>query len=116
MSDEHAITPGVLGLIALLSIGGLLFLGFEAKIAGEATALPTNVICCTTQTWQNAPIGWVQGNAETNTLFCFPHQTAAGCCYQQMGAISNLPIKVLGVRDGPCSPGVPERSYPIMIT
>ncbi len=116
MTDDHAITPGVLGLIAVLSIGGLLFLGYGAKIAGDVvTDTPNRAICCTTETWANAPSGYVQGNAQTQTVFCFSGQTDTGCCYQQVSSVSNYPIRILGIRAGPCELGAPEQAYPIWI-
>ena len=116
MDDDHAVTPGILGLIALLSIGGLLFLGFQASAVGSLVIdSPNNIICCTTETWKNAPIGYTQGNAQTQTLSCYPFQTYASCCYQQVALLSDAPVRVLGVREGPCETTVPEKAYPIWI-
>ena len=117
MSDEeNPITPGILGLLAFLSIGGLLFLGFQAKIAGElVTNTPTNTICCTVETWQNSPIGYTQGNPVTQTFYCYPGQTMSGCCFEQASVFTDKPIKLLGVREGACEPGVPQQAYPVWI-
>jgi len=116
-NEEHPVTPAILGLIALLSIGGLLFLGYTAKLTGNAyeETVSSYTICCTSQTWKNAPIGYTQGNAFTTTVYCPAGQGMAACCLQQVSLISDAPIEVLGVRAGVCEQAVPQASYPIWI-
>lgn len=116
-SDEHPISPAILGLIAFLSIGGLIFLGITAKLTGHAYAEidSSNAVCCTTQTWQNAPIGYVQGQAWTTTIYCNPYESMASCCLHQIAQIARAPVDVVGVRIGACHPSVPQASYPIWV-
>ena len=109
-SDEQTtLSPGFLGLIALLSIGGLLFLGWQANLIGDVTQ-PAYHLCCSTQNWMTAPTGWVQGNVQTATTYCGVDENPATCCVRSRAPQS---VRVLGFREGSCNVAPPERVYPI---
>jgi len=110
MEEEHAITPGVLGLIALLSIGGILFVGWEAQLVGKAVG-DSYPACCTSQSWQRAPTGFISGTAQTKTEFCSPSESVTQCCSRASAARSEQTVRLLGGRRGSCV--APEVSYPV---
>jgi len=104
----EALTPGVLGLLALFAIGGLIFIGWQANLVGLATT--SYAACCTTNTWYDSPTGISQGNAVTTTESCFSTETPSTCCARAATIRAGLPVSVLGSKTGSCT--APETGYP----
>jgi hypothetical protein len=67
--------------------------------------------CCTTQDWQQSPMGFAQGVARTHTEYCDSRETPAQCCIR----VAGHPIKLLGSRSGPCGSPTPDKYYPVWI-
>jgi len=103
----HQLSPGMLGLIALLSIGGLIFLGWQSSIVGHATIEPYSM-CCSVATWQYSASGWMKGEPMTQTAYCDALDNPRDCCAKSVK--TDIPVRVLGMREGACNP--PQKSYP----
>ncbi len=87
--------------------------GYPAPISLQART-PAYAVCCTMQTWRNAPTGYAQGTAESNTGYCDELETPGQCCARTSADISNYPFKLIGFKHGACA-APPEISYPIWI-
>lgn len=107
--DQSALTPAVLGLLALLSIGGILFLGWEAKTVNNAI-IGDYVACCTTAVRGYSPTGLRQAEAITTTENCESTDTPEMCCAKNVAIRSGHPIQVIGARSGSCL--MPKVEYP----
>ncbi len=116
MEEEqpHHLSPGVIGLIALLSIGGLLFVGWEAKVTGDGMTGAVSYIssaCCTFKTWEYSPQGERKSTSVTTTETCYPGETPTQCCAHAGKYIPKYPAEILSASPGVCVP--PELSYPL---
>jgi len=111
--EKEELTPGILALIAVFSIGGLVFVGWQAELVGKATS-PPYYACCSVESWRNAPVGYVQGEAVTTTQSCSGAERLVQCCARAAGQRSEYPFKVVGAKYGSCES--PQENYPIMVT
>jgi hypothetical protein len=107
---EHGLTPGVIALIAILSVGGLTFLGWQASTVNNAI-FEYNV-CCTVQTWSQGAKGLYQGTAQTTTERIYPGETPSEGCVRKASLRNNAPVTLLGVVDGKCSFDRPQVQAP----
>ncbi len=111
----HGVSPGVLGLIAVLSIGGLLFIGWQASILGNYVSGPYSTSgpyasCCTVEPWSSSIAGYSPGAGLTTTEICKPTELPQRCCVRAASERYHTPVKLLDSGQGTC-PG-PEVSYP----
>ena len=106
-------SPGLLTLLAVVAVGGLVVLGFQAESTGKV-ALNFQA-CCTTETYQNAPTGFIQGNAITTTESCWAGESASTCCLRNVASRSELPIRLLGAKINACQRPSPDISYPMQV-
>lgn len=110
--EQESLTPGVLLLVAILSIGGLMFLGYTATLTGNAAGMPYTA-CCSVESWRNAPIGYVQGEGITTQESCNSYESPAQCCLRAAQARSEYPLRLLGAVPGSCNR--PEVNYPVQV-
>lgn len=115
MEPEHGVSPGVLGLIAVLSIGGLLFIGWQASIVGQYTTGPYSTSgpysgCCTVSPWSSSIAGFSPGAGLTTTEVCKPTELPQRCCVRATTDRYHSPVRLLNAREGMCA--APEVSYP----
>ncbi len=113
-SVESGLSFGALALVAVLSIGGLMLLGWQFSVVGNAT-VDTYSACCTVETWRLSPNGYTQGNAETFTSFCRAYESDAQCCIRDGLSRFEHPIGLIGSKYGACENRVPESSYPVYV-
>lgn len=109
-AQESAISPGVVALIAVLSIGGLLFLGWGASTTNNA--IFEYEVCCSVQTWSQGAKGLYQGVAQTTTEKVLPGETPSEGCVRKASLRNNAPVTLLGVIDGKCSFDKPQVQSP----
>lgn len=114
MAREVVLTPGVLLLLAVLSVGGLMFLGWQASLVGNATAWPYEA-CCTVETWRHSSTGFKQGEAITTTETCRAHESPGSCCLRNAGEKIEYPVRLLGAMAGRCEALPPELNYPVSV-
>ncbi|GEM_PF-2524063 len=108
-NEEHHISPGVLALIAVISIGGLLFIGWQAStITGNVLSGPYYA-CCTVQPWGSSASGYRQGVTQTNTELCDQIELPNRCCVRAGRERYNSPVNLVSSSFGTCSPA---KSYP----
>lgn len=112
MKEDDALTPGVIVLIAVLSLGGLVFVGYEAALVGNAIDSPYYA-CCSVETWRHSPTGYSQGEAILSTESCFSYEDPSQCCVRATSERADYPFKLTGAKFGMCEKL--EVSYPIMV-
>ncbi|MBI4146346.1 hypothetical protein HY489_03335 [Candidatus Woesearchaeota archaeon] len=114
--SEHSVRPAAVLFIALLSIGGLLFLAFlsNPSIVGEAVANP-RVACCTTQEWRSAPTGYIQGALSTKNEYCSQFESIDGCCVRNAAMRTEGKVRLVGAKEGMCSYTLPKKEYPAFV-
>lgn len=102
-SGEEGLSKAMLVLVAVLSIGGLAFLGFSAHIAGRVSydGQPVDLACCTIQPYRSAPTGYVQLMPQTTTENCGPAETERQCCQR---IAQDRAGRLVGARYGNCNP------------
>ncbi len=115
VEPEHGVSPGVLGLLAFLSIGGLLFVGWQASITGQYTAGPYStsgpfLSCCTVEPWGSSITGYNPGTGITSTEVCTPTELPQRCCVRAARDRYNSPVRLLYSHEGTCVG--PEVNYP----
>lgn len=113
MESGDALTPGVIALIAVFSIGGLAFVGWQAALVGNAIDVPYYA-CCSIEAWENAPTGYAQGTAVTSTEACESFESPSQCCVRTARERGEKPFRFLGAVYGQC--GRPSVSYPVHVT
>ena len=101
-------SPKFLLLLAVLSISGLVLLGYQAGIVGNVVE-SSSPACCTLEEYRSGPTGIIQLGAETSTNACSSRETSLQCC-ARVASETGSRMRVLGARDGNCVP--PEVSYP----
>ncbi len=115
-SEGSGLSPGFIILVALLSIGGLLFLGWQSIVVGEYTYTITPYAenpytsCCTVQPWGSSASGYRQGTGVTNTELCGPDELPNRCCVRAGRERFDSPVNLVASSVGSCA--APEVSYP----
>lgn len=109
-AQESALTPGVIALIAILSVGGLVLLGWQAKTVNNA--IFEYDVCCSVQTWYQGSKGLYQGVAQTTTERVLPGQTPAEGCILAASKRNNVPVSLLGFVEGKCVFDRPQLESP----
>lgn len=111
--NKKGLTASILVLIAVLSIGGLMFLGWlgEPSVTGELSYQSPYSVCCTVNPWTSASSGYRQGEDFTSTEICDPFELPQRCCMRAGINRFKGPVRLLDSRVGVC-PG-PELSYPV---
>ncbi|PIN76169.1 hypothetical protein COV18_00545 [Candidatus Woesearchaeota archaeon CG10_big_fil_rev_8_21_14_0_10_37_12] len=107
------LSSATLLLVAVLSIGGLALIGWQAHVSGSAV-YDTFPACCTVATEQLAPYGVAQGLAQTSTETCMFGETVKECCLRATSERIRNPLRLLGAHSGMCSMS-PEVNYPILL-
>jgi len=113
-NEEYHISPGTLGLIALLSIGGLLIVGWQSSsITGGLSTVPYYA-CCTVQPWGSSASGYRQGTGITTSEMCDPVELPNRCCVRAGRDRYNMPVNFVSSSFGMCAPQTssPAMSYP----
>ena len=106
--EAKHLSPGVVGLIALLAIGGLLFIGWQsASITGDVAS--PYFSCCTVQPWTSYASGYRQGYTSTNSELCDPLEMPNRCCVRAGRERFNGPVNLYHASYGQCSPDI---AYP----
>jgi len=116
VEPEHGLSPGALGLLALLSIGGLLFVGWQASIVGNYISGPYEIsgpyaACCSVEPWGSSQAGFRQGTGLTTTEVCKASELPQRCCVRSTRDRYSSPVRLLHAQVGTCSS--PEMSYPL---
>lgn len=114
VETESGISPGVVFLVALFSIGGLLFvswIGTQGSITGNVITAPY-ATCCTAEPWGTSQAGYRQGTSQTWTVLCDAHELPTKCCYRAGKDRFRSPVKLLGSSAGTCEATSPEVVYP----
>lgn len=116
--SEHGLSPGVLGLIAVLSIGGLLFVGWQASVAGQYVAGPYATrgpfaACCTVEPWGSSQAGFRLGTGLVSSEDCQAFEDPTRCCVRGTRDRYHSPVRLLNAHAGICS--APEVSYPFAV-
>jgi hypothetical protein len=114
-SADSGISPGVVFLVALLSIGGLMFvswIGTSSSITGGAVVSPPYAACCTASPSGTSMAAYRQGTAQTWTALCNYGELASLCCVRSGRDRFRLPVNLLGSTPGTCETGAPETVYP----
>jgi len=106
--SSQPITPFTLVLIAIVSIGGVLFIGWQANVVGNVAS--GYIACCTVQTWSHSPAGYIASPPVVTNEVCAAGEFSYQCCARAGAAHVKPPIRVLASRTGSCSS--PEISYP----
>ncbi len=104
------LSPGIIAILALFSIGGLVFLGFQAAISGNYISASSDYsACCTVLPWGSSPAGFSQDSGATNSELCSASELPNKCCVRAGRARFNSPVNLVSASVGSCSP---ELSYP----
>lgn len=112
---EHHVRPVAVLFIALLSIGGLLYLGWQANLASGVTgnvAAEPYASCCTTQEWRSSSTGFSQGFSSTRSVICGAHELSESCCVRDAAQRSRYPVRLIGAKEGYCAKDAPKKEYP----
>lgn len=106
------LSPAVVAVIALLSVGGLLFVGWLGSddITGNAVIQSPYAACCTVQPWGSSISGYSAGSDFTSTELCDPFELPQRCCMRAGTSRFHSPVRLLDSRVGVCP--APELSYP----
>ena len=113
-TKDSGISPGVVFLIALFSIGGLLFvswIGAKGSITGEVISAPYSS-CCTVAPWGTSQAGYRDGTGITFSSICYSDELPSKCCLRSGKNKFMSPVKLLGSNWGTCLPAGPQVSYP----
>lgn len=110
--EKHHLSPGVLGFIALISVAGLVFVGWLSSggITGGAIYETPYYSCCTVEKYGSAPGGFSKGNAAATTEICGSNELPNRCCVRASRDRFKTPVRLINSHAGIC-PG-PEVSYP----
>jgi len=112
--EESGISPGVVFLIALFSIGGLLFVGWvgsKADITGDVIRGQYNA-CCTVEPWDLSMAGYRQGTGVGSTAVCDASELPNQCCVRAGKDLFRSPVKLIYSIAGACREGGPAVNYP----
>ncbi|MBW3016189.1 hypothetical protein KY309_01090 [Candidatus Woesearchaeota archaeon] len=110
--EHHGISPAILGIIALLSVGGLIFIGWQANLTGKAISGPY-FACCSVQPWGSSASGYRQGTTAVNTELCDPSELPNRCCVRAGRERYDAPVNLIGSSSGACSPSIAYPAYPV---
>ncbi|RJQ21831.1 hypothetical protein C4580_01560 [Candidatus Woesearchaeota archaeon] len=116
--QPHHVRPVVVLMIAILSVGGLLFLGWQAKLANNITGnafADSYVACCSTQEWRTGSTGLFQGVTATRSVACAGNELKESCCLRDGGMRSKYPVRLVGAVEGYCSRDRPKVEYPAQV-
>jgi hypothetical protein len=114
-TEDSGISPGVVFLIALFSIGGLLFVSWIGQSSNSITG---NVIsapyaaCCTAQPTGTSMAAYRQGSGQTWTTLCEPSEVPSRCCVRAGKDRFRSPVSLLGSSPGTCESSAPDVVYP----
>jgi len=111
--EKRRLSPGVLGLLALLIIGGILFIG-NVNLTGQAILEPYSA-CCTLRSWMYSREGEKLASPLTTQETCYPIESPFNCC-TRVGSQhpEYYPVKVIDAGAGACS--APQLSYPAALS
>jgi len=112
-TEDSGISPGVVFLIALFSIGGLLFVGWvgtKGDITGDVIRSPYSA-CCTVEPWDLSEAGYRQGTGITSTELCDGSELPNRCCVRAGKDRFKSPVKLIESGFGACREG-PSVNYP----
>jgi len=113
-TEDSGISPGVVFLIALLSVGGLLFVGWvglKADVTGDVLRSPYSA-CCTVQPLTLSEAAYRQGTGVTSTELCEGSELPNRCCLRAGKDRFRSPVSLIESGFGACRQGGPQISYP----